>query len=536
MLGSDFLEYIHPDSRESLATIFKQRITGNNLVKLYDARIKDKKGQVVDVQICSTTMELNHQNVKILAQVIDRTDAESNRRALASMESKYKTLIETMNDGLGVIDTDGKIIFANSALIELAGYEGSTLLGMPIGELLQGLDIGSVADKLNQRRKGISDRYETSIIHSSGKQIPVMISAAPMYDSEKNYTGSISVFTDLSKVYDGQKQVQRIFNAFSDPAFLWKRGADGVIILEMFNEPMLRLSKGVASNSLGKSLVEVFGRAPELVSCVQQVFKDGKRIRIEAPFDAHPGPKRWFIWDFIRHSEDSVLMIAVDITHRMKSEKKLQTMNDRALFYLDLLQHDMRNKLQEIQGYSELARDEIHEEVRQNYLNSAISAIETCSDLISKTSALEKLIDLPLFEVSLSDAILHAINDFKDIDKIVNLKISGPIIKANELLKELFSFLIGYMCKRNHSKNKRLWVESHERDNHYEIILFDNGPLIPESQVGDLFNPIKRFGDRVELFIVQQIIESYNGNVTVRNTIRAGIPRTEFCIQFQKNY
>jgi len=535
MLGSDFLEYIHPDSRESLETIFNQRMAGDNLAKLYDAKIKNKNGQAVDVQICSTIMQMGQHNVKILAQVLDRTDAESSRRALKSMEIAHQTLVETMNDGLGVIDNEGKIIFANSALRELAGYEGSTILGMPIGELLHGLDIGSVADKLNQRREGISDRYETSIIHSSGKKIPVMISASPMYDSEMNYTGSISVFTDLSKVYEGQKQIQQIFNAFSDPAFLWKRNNDGVIVLEMFNEPMHRLSKGAASRSLGKSLVEVFGRAPELVSCVQQVFLDGKRIRIEAPFEAHPGPKRWFIWDFIRHSENSVLMIAVDITHRMNSEKKLQTMNDRAVFYLDLLQHDMRNKLQEIQGYTELARDEIEDEPRRNFLNSAISAIETCTDLILKTSTLEKLMDLPLIDVSLSDAILHALNDFKDIDKIMNLKISGPIIKANELLKETFSFLIGYMCRRNQSQNKRLWVEHHEREDHYDIILFDNGPVIPESQIGDLFNSLKRYGDRVDLLIVQQIIERYDGKISVRNnTARADIPRTEFSIQFPK--
>ena len=535
MLGSDFLEYVHPESRDSIDAIFKQRVAGNDFIKIYNAKIQDKAGNAVDVQICSTAIEMDRETIKIIAQVLDQTDVESNRRALASMANKHQTLVETMNEGLGVIDNDGKIIFANSALLKLAGYEGSSLLGMPISELLHGLDMETVISKVSQRREGVSDRYETSLMHSTGRKIPVMISASPMYDSENNYSGSISVFTDLSNIYNGQKQVQQIFNAFSDPAFLWKRQENGEIILEMFNKPLLLLSKRAASDCLGNPLTEIFGQSPELVSCIQQVFEDGKRIRIEAPFEAHPGPKRWFIWDFIRHSEDSVLMIAIDITHRMKSEKSLQEMNDRALFYLDLLQHDMRNKLQEIQGYAELARDEMDDETRIKFMNSAISAVETCTDLISKTSVLEKLMDLPLNEVSLSDSILEALKDFKDIEKVVNLKISGPIIKANELLKDVFSFLIGNMCKRNHSETIRLWVEFHEREDHYDILLFDNGPVIPESQVRNIFNPLKRFGDRVELIIGQQIIERYGGKINVRNnTARFGIPRTEFCIQFPK--
>ncbi|MGY5881540.1 MAG: PAS domain S-box protein, partial [Candidatus Thorarchaeota archaeon] len=510
ILGTDFQAYLHPDSRDLIDSIFKQRVSGNNMVRTYEARVQSKDGHVVDVQICSTSIAFGQNNVKILAQILDRSDVAHNRHALSWMEKKYQVLVETMNEGLGVIDANGIIIFANSTLCNLIGFKENELLGISIGDLLVGLDLNTVIEKVVQRREGMKDRYETGIVHRSKKVIPVMVSASPIYCANFDYSGSIAVFTDLSKMYEGKRQLRQIFDAFSDPAFLWKRTQDGEIILDMINKPMLALSKNAVTEYIGRSIYEILERSPDLIDCVQQVFVDGQSFRLESPFDGHPGPKRWFIWDFIRQSEDAVIMIAKDITHRIKSEKRLQEMNDRALFYMDLLQHDIRNKLQEIQGFTELAVDSTNDSMKTSSLNYVLSAVSKCTDLIAKTSALEKLMELPLTKQPLCEAIFDALKELENVDKIVSLKISGPYIQANELLEQVFTFLLGNMCERNTSEKKRLWVKYLEREKYHEILLFDNGPIIPETEIPNLFNPLKR-ACGVELLIVQHIVERFNG-------------------------
>jgi PAS domain S-box-containing protein len=158
ILGTDFQEYLHPDSRDWIDSIFKQRVSGNSMVRTYEAKVQRKDGKVVDVQICSTSMAFGQNNVKILVQVLDRSDVAQNRYALAWMEKKYQVLVETMNEGLGVIDNNGMIIFANSALCELAGYNKNEILGISIGDLLVGLDLSTVTEKVVQRREGLKDR------------------------------------------------------------------------------------------------------------------------------------------------------------------------------------------------------------------------------------------------------------------------------------------------------------------------------------------------------------------------------------------
>lgn len=534
LIGSDFDKFLHPDCRECVDIIYTQRRSGNYNVRTYDAKVQGKDGTFVDVQVCSTAINLGPDNIKILAQVLDRTDVEKNRQALESFEKRHQVLVETMNEGLGVIDDSGALIFANGALCELTGYHESELCSMVIGDLLHGLDVESIAEKVSQRRIGMKDRYEASLIHRSRTKIPVMISASPLFDSNHIYSGSIAVFTDLSQVYEGQRQLTQLFDAFSDPAFLWKRTPEGEIVLEMMNEPMHNLSNSEASDQLGKTLQEILHGSPELVSCVEQVFIDGNRQRIELPFEGHSGLKRWFIWDLIRHSNDIVLMIAIDITHRIKSEKKLQKVNQRALFYMDLLQHDVRNKLQEIQGYTELAVNQTENYEQAHFLNYVLAAISECTDLISKTSTLEKLMEMPLSKVLLSEAIFSALKNFKDIDKIANLKISGPIVEANELLEQMFIFLIENMCNRNPSEKKRIWVNIAEKSNYHEVVLYDNGLSIPDNEIVNLFDPLKRLGG-VELLIVQQIIEKFSGKIRVVNKIVGpSSTRTEYLIQLPK--
>jgi len=534
LIGYDFDEFLHSDCRDCVDRIYEQRKSGNNNVKTYDAKVQGKDGTVVDVQVCSTSISYGPHNLKILAQVLDKSDLEKNRKALESFEMQHQILVETMNEGLGVIDNNGALIFANAALCDLTGYNVNELLGSPIGDLLHGLDLTGITEKVIQRREGIRDRYEVSLIHRSKSKIPVMISASPLYDSNHSYCGSIAVFTDLTQVYEGKRQLRQLFDAFSDPAFLWKQTPAGEIILQMLNEPMLKLTKGSASDYLGHTLDEILGRTPDLISCVQQVFIDGSRQRIELPFEVHPGPKRWFIWDFIRHTDDMVLMIAIDITHRIKSETKLQKMNERALFYLDLLQHDVRNKLQEIQGFTELAVDNLENNEMASFLDNVLSAVSDCTELISKTSTLEHLMELPLSEVPLSETILEALNNFKNIEKIVNLKISGPMIEANALLEQMFIFLIENMCERNPSDKIRLWINVAEKGMYHEVVVYDNSPIIPDSEIVNIFNPLKR-SCGVELLIVQQIIERFNGKFSVNNKlVGSKCMRTEFQIQFPK--
>jgi PAS domain-containing protein len=56
-------------------------------------------------------------------------------RVLRESELKYRSLVDAMNEGLGVQDRNGTISFMNKRACEMLGYEAQELLGRPVASL-----------------------------------------------------------------------------------------------------------------------------------------------------------------------------------------------------------------------------------------------------------------------------------------------------------------------------------------------------------------------------------------------------------------
>ncbi len=67
--------------------------------------------------------------LQFIRDISDRKRAE---RALRQSEKRYRLLVETMNDGLGVQDENGVWIYVNDKLCEMLGYPREEMIGQPV--------------------------------------------------------------------------------------------------------------------------------------------------------------------------------------------------------------------------------------------------------------------------------------------------------------------------------------------------------------------------------------------------------------------
>ena len=67
-------------------------------------------------------------NCRFIRDISDRKRAE---RALRQSEKRYRMLVETMNDGLGVQDEHGVWIYVNDRFCEMLGYPRDEMIGRP---------------------------------------------------------------------------------------------------------------------------------------------------------------------------------------------------------------------------------------------------------------------------------------------------------------------------------------------------------------------------------------------------------------------
>ena len=125
----------------------------------------------------------------------------------ASME-RYGTLVETMNEGVCMVDRDFQITFFNKRMEEITGYPQEEALGRPMSLLYDGESLAKVHSELEKRRSGRPSVYEAEMITRSGARVPVTISGVPIHDGAGNYTGSFGVITDISQRVEAERELR----------------------------------------------------------------------------------------------------------------------------------------------------------------------------------------------------------------------------------------------------------------------------------------------------------------------------------------
>lgn len=145
----------------------------------------------------------------------DITSRVQANAALSESESKFRSLIENMSEGLLQMDNEDNIMFTNSRFCEMTGYSESELFGKNASDMLLDEESREIVRQANLRRQeGISETYELKIRTKSGDIIWSLMGAVPVPDSTGAIIGSMGVHTDITERKRAEDQL--LFNAMHD--------------------------------------------------------------------------------------------------------------------------------------------------------------------------------------------------------------------------------------------------------------------------------------------------------------------------------
>ncbi len=208
MLDHDFRDFLHPDSLELVTERYLRRQRGEKVPQTYEFKVLHSDGTPRDIRITSTTMKGRDGSIKTVAQIIDITETKDSKRALERSERKYRTLVETMEDGLGIDDENSVVTYANDKLLSMMGRSWEEVVGHGTHEMFHRWTPTMAKKKINGRRKGETEHYEANLVHKSGKLIPVMVSASPLFDENNEYQGSFAIITDISDLKEAEGEAR----------------------------------------------------------------------------------------------------------------------------------------------------------------------------------------------------------------------------------------------------------------------------------------------------------------------------------------
>ncbi len=127
-------------------------------------------------------------------------ETKPNREAALSIsETRYRTLVETMGDGLSEIDENLVTTYANAMLCRMWGRSREEILGAKVTQFLDDENREILSLQQEKRRRGQSSSYEIVWNKKDGQKLHTLMTPTPYFDPQGRFKGSFAVITDISK-------------------------------------------------------------------------------------------------------------------------------------------------------------------------------------------------------------------------------------------------------------------------------------------------------------------------------------------------
>lgn len=208
LIGHDFRKFVREDMAKIVAENYERRRMGEDVPDLYPIRIIRKDGVEISVEVRVTIVIGSEGKPKTIAHILDITQIEADLNALEESKTRYRILVENMNEGLAIDDENGKLTYVNRAFCKMLGYEPEELVGKTWTGLTEEMDQIGFKKKRDERKKGVSASYELTWISKTGEKVPTIVSATPFHDREDNFVGTFAVITEISAQKVAEETVQ----------------------------------------------------------------------------------------------------------------------------------------------------------------------------------------------------------------------------------------------------------------------------------------------------------------------------------------
>ncbi len=119
-------------------------------------------------------------------------------REVRARETKYRTLVETMSDGLCAFDQDYRITYVNQRLCDMLHTLPDHMIGRLPTDFMPEEDAAEFLAADDQRQQGTLGQYRLRLKRTDGSTFPVIISPRTLFDEQRRFRGSFGVVTDLS--------------------------------------------------------------------------------------------------------------------------------------------------------------------------------------------------------------------------------------------------------------------------------------------------------------------------------------------------
>ncbi len=510
-----------------------------------------------------------------LAGVLDITDRKEAEEALTQSEQKYRLVVESLSEGIWVIDQDACTSFVNPRMAEMLGYAPEEMIGRPFSSFLSPSCSAAMQGRMNRRRDGTREQYECEFIRKEGDFITALLIVSPFVGDTGEFRGSIAGVMDITERKRAEEelrirneqlmvlnQVISVSATSLSLAELLEESLEKTLELMGFHvgivymldaerkRALLQYQKGVPQSCMPRSRVikvhhwpfnfifiagqpRYIERQPDLNSIEASILQEfdvsalacvpliAESVVVGAVYAGSRTKK-----SFSREERTLLETIGKEIGSGILKgmlHKKLEAANREANLYLDIMTHDIKNAENVSSLYADLLIEMLGEEAAL-YAKKIRSSIRKSAEIIGNVTTIRRIHhdSSDVRSVDLEVVIKGEVAAFPDV--AIEFGDAPRQVWADDLLSEVFSNLIRNAVKFG-GPGVRIAIRVEDYDGESVLVsVEDTGPGIPDSMKESIFHRFERgwvggCGDGLGLFIVRTLVKRYGGTIQVEDRV-----------------
>lgn len=459
--------------------------------------------------------------------VSDMTERKLTETALRANEEMFRTIFEESPICVELFDSDGLLLSANQATLDLFGVDsledlvGFDLFKDPntpdyVKDSLRNGEIAMTEARFDFSKVKVKDLYKTKksgIMHLDCVYSPIK------YGKEEDLQGFI---VHVQNVTDRALAEQALVESRESYKGLYNNALVGLFRVRISDGMILEcndqfaLSFGFEKEGAmidGSTFIRDILAKPNEWENLKDNVREQQRFVTELHVNAKDGERRWMRVSLNLWAEKGYIEgVMTDITEQKKALEMLKKQKEELSDFAHSISHDLKNIFHNMLGFIEL----IEEEQNFGLLTKLRSLINETGEMVDHSVALADAgliieetsdIDLSPLVREVADSIIPERVEYSQDDLPV---VSADQRKVAQIFRNLFDNAI------QHGQPKKIEVSAKKTDGAFLVRVSNDGKIIPELQRTKIFLrgfTTSKNGQGYGLAIVRRLVEAHGWSI-----------------------
>ena len=497
-----------------------------------------------------------------LGAIRNVTKRKRAEKALRESEELYRSLIETMSDGVWVQSSNGTIIGVNDSLGKMWGYKSDELLRRSLTDFLNEENQAILKERMTGHETDHLAAFEIEWLGKDGRRIPTLVSPAPILNAKGELKGSFAIVTDITELKKTEDTLREREQRFRS---LFERTNDAVFFISL--DGVHLAANRQAADMLGYTVDELVGMSVQDIVAPREYADAQDGIAALLAGESLPVYERVFL-----KKDGSELPVEINVAlaygaggeplhiqsvvRDISERKRLEQLRTE---FVSTVSHELRTPLASILGYAETLLNgspgpltEIQREFLEIIHDSGKRLLGLVNDLLDVSRLESGRLALQIERVELSALLnsliqaMEPVAEEKGIQTALNLPGGKPLFvegdrrRLEQIVNNLLSNAVKFTPQGGHvtlalretaAGQELNGKQLSARGIHLQVQ--DTGAGVPPEDLPHLFERFHRGGNVVGrsiegtglgLHIARGLVEAHRGHIWAESPSTPDLP------------